>query len=71
MTELERAVRQFTVYRLVLEERAPDYILYLAVPEDVVKDTFEQPLGQLLVKNAYLRVFGFNPDEETITRWIN
>ena len=71
MTELERAVGQFTVYRLVLEERAPDYILYLAVPEDVVKDTFEQPLGQLLVKNAYLRVFGFNPDEETITRWID
>lgn len=46
MTELERAVGQFTVYRLVLEERAPDY-------------------------NAYLRVFGFNPDEETITRWID
>lgn len=71
LAELEKAVGQYTVYRLVLEEREPEYVLYLAVPEDVLKDTFQQPLGRLIVSKAMTRVISFDPDEETISQWIS
>ena len=63
--------RQVTLYRFVLEEREPNYVLYLAVPEDVLKDTFQQPLGRLMVSKAINRLVGFDPVEETITQWIS
>lgn len=71
VAELEKAVGQFTLYRFVLEEREPDYVLFLAVPEDVLKDTFQQPLGRLMVAKVVTRLIGFDPVEETITQWIS
>ena len=38
--------------------------------EDVLQDLFDEPIGQLLVKDQSLHVFGFDPQTEEITRWI-
>lgn len=70
ITELERAVGQFILYQAVLARRQPDYILYLAVPEEVVKDVFQEPLGQLLIENGLARVVGFDPAREEIVQWM-
>src|SRR5262245_42208535 len=48
--DLEKAIGQYVVYRAVLAEREPHRVLYLAVPQDVLRDIFEEPLGQLLLK---------------------
>ncbi len=69
MTDLERAIGQFTVYRAVLAEREPDHILYLAVPEEVYKDIFEEALGRLILEKGALRVIGFDPAHEEIVLW--
>ena len=71
MTELERAIGQFTLYRVVLAQREPEYVLYLAVPDEVLTDVFLDPLGQLLIDNDLARVIGVDLDEERITRWIS
>ncbi len=71
MTELEKAVGQLTIYRLVLAKREPDYVLYLAVPEEIVKDVFEEPIGRLLIENGLARIIGFDPVEEKIVQWIS
>ena len=71
MTELEKALGQLTIYRLVLAEREPDYVLYLAVPEEIVKDVFEEPIGRLLIENGLARIIGFDPVEEKIVQWIS
>jgi len=69
MDDLEKAIGQYVVYRAVLAEREPNRVSYLAVPTDVL-DIFEQPLGELLLKNHLAQVIGFDPQAEVIVRWI-
>jgi len=69
MTDLERALGQFVLYRAVLARREPDRELLLAIPFDVA-EIFKEPLGQLLVESNLVRAVVFDPVEEVITRWI-
>ena len=69
MTDLERAIDQFTLYRAVLAEREPGFVLYLAVPEEVYKDVFEEALGRLLLEKGTARVIGLDPVREEIVQW--
>ena len=71
LTELERAIGQFTLYQAVLAKREPDYVLYLAVPQETLKDVFQEALGLLLIENGLARVIGFDPEREEIVQWIN
>jgi len=68
--DLEKAVGQYIVYRAILAEREPNRVLYLAVPQDVIRDIFEEPLGKLLLKNNLVRAIGFEPQAEVIVTWI-
>jgi hypothetical protein len=70
MRDLETAIGQFVLYRTVLLETEPDRSLYLAVPQDVLKDVFDDPLGRLLLEKQVAQVVGFDPVQEVIIRWI-
>ena len=50
--------------------REPGRELYLAVPEEVVGDLFEEPVGQLLLRNDRVRLLVFDPAREAIVRWL-
>lgn len=69
MTDLERALGQFVLYRAVLARREPDRELLLAIPFDVA-EIFKEPLGQLLIESNLVRAIVFDPVAEVITRWI-
>jgi XisH protein len=68
--DLEKALGQFTLYHDVLAETDPGRVLYLAVPVDVLRDVFQEPLGQLLLKNKRLRLIVFDPVQEVILQWM-
>jgi hypothetical protein len=70
MSDLERAVGQYTVYYDVLAQVEPDRVLYLAVSEEVANGLFEEPLGELLLRNNRVRLVVFNPDAEVLVKWI-
>ena len=70
MEDLEKALGQFILYRTVLAELDPDRVLYRAVPNDVARDLFEEPLGRLLVEHNLAQVIGFDPQEEVLVQWI-
>jgi hypothetical protein len=70
LDDLEKALGQFALYRSVLARREPDRTLFLAVPDHVLRDVFGDPLGQLIVNDYSLRILGFEPQAEVITRWI-
>lgn len=70
MDDLEKAIGQYVVYRAVLAERDPMRAIYLAVPQDVLQDIFEEPLGELLLRNNLVQVMGFDPQEEVIVKWL-
>jgi hypothetical protein len=42
----------------------------IAVPLDVLQDIFEEPLGELLLRNNLVQVMGFDPQEEVIVKWL-
>ena len=70
MSDLEKAIGQYIVYHDVLAEVEPNRELYLAVSEEVATGLFEEPLGELLLKNNRVRLLVFNSNAEVIVKWI-
>jgi predicted NAD/FAD-dependent oxidoreductase len=70
ITELERALGQFMLYRNMLRTTQPDRLLYLAVPEPVMVRLFEDDLGQLLFQHENLRVLSYDPTLEEVLKWL-
>lgn len=68
--DLEQAMGQFVLYHDVLARQQPARVLYLAVPDDVRHDIFQEPLGQLMLENKRLRLLVFDPQQEVILEWI-
>lgn len=68
--DLEKALGQYILYQDILTELEPERELYLAVPNSVVEDLFEETIGKLLLKNRRLKLIAFDPTEEVIKQWI-
>jgi hypothetical protein len=70
MKDLEIALGQFVLYGEVLQEQDPERTLHLALPTDVEREIFDEPIGKLLLKRQRLRVCFFDPELEVILKWI-
>jgi hypothetical protein len=70
VTELERALGQFILYRDILEQTEPERLLFLAITRKIYDDLFQEPIGQLLLTRERLRLLVFNPDPGVILQWI-
>jgi XisH protein len=68
--DLERALGQFGLYRSVLTMNHPGWTLFLAVSADVLRDVFDEPIGRLVIQDHSVKILGFDPVDEVITRWI-
>ena len=68
--DLEQALGQYTLYLDVLAQQEPARILYLAVRQAVFEDLFEEPIGQLLLRNQRLRLVVFDSTREAINQWM-
>lgn len=49
--ELEKALGQFVLYEDILRDIEPDRTLYLAIRQAIYRNVFEEPIGQVLLKN--------------------
>lgn len=70
MKDLEQALGQYIIYDDVLHQVEPERMLYLAIPEEIFADLFEEAIGKLLIENHHLQLIVFNPIQEVIARWI-
>ena len=70
LDDLEKALGQYILYFDVLTELEPERILYLALPIWAYESLFEEPLGQLLLRNDRLRLIVFDPNQEAIEKWL-
>ena len=70
INDLEQAIGQYVLYHDVLAETEPDRMLYLAIPEEIFIDLFEEPVGKLLLKNQRVELIVFDPHAEVIVRWL-
>ncbi len=70
MTELERAVGQYGIYRTFLKRLSPERELFLAVAEDIYQDFFTRPAIQDIIEDHDIRLIIFHPQREEIVQWI-
>jgi hypothetical protein len=69
MTDLERALGQFILYRTIMDKQDPDRLLFLAVPEDAAA-IFDEPIGRLVIEERSVRVIVVDILAQEIKRWI-
>ena len=70
VSELQKALGQYLLYRDILEETEPERLLYLAIRSDTYEEIFSEPLGTLAIKKHNLYFLIFNPKQEAIDQWI-
>jgi hypothetical protein len=59
--DLEQAVGQHAIYRLLLEKQEPERVRCLGVPEDAWNTVFAEPLGQAVCERLFDRIVRFDP----------
>ena len=70
ITELERALGQFTFYRFLLRRDQPERLLYLAISEDAYLALFDIADGRDLMADAQVRLVVVNIEREEVIEWI-
>jgi len=71
ITELEKAVGQYGIYRTFLKRINPERQIYLAIAEDVYQDFFQRPAIQEIIRDQEINLIVFEPNSEEILQWIN
>lgn len=71
VADLQQAVGQYIMYRSVLDGHQPDRNLFLAIPAEAYDGILSEPLGQLMLTRASLRLLVFDPVGRRALRWIS
>ena len=70
MTDLERALGQFTLYRFLIQRKEPERTLFLCVSADTYEAVFNTADARDLVAATMIRLLLFDAEGENIVRWI-
>lgn len=68
--EFHEALGQYLNYEIGIEAKEPDRMLILAVPENVFVTYFGIEAIKIAVAKFDLKIMAFDPNSESITRWI-
>ncbi|MBX7170876.1 MAG: hypothetical protein K1X72_07960 [Pyrinomonadaceae bacterium] len=71
LSELEKALGQFIIYRFAMRKKEPDRQLFLAVEKEIYNEFFLNADVLELVESEDLRILIFDKVKEVIVRWIN
>lgn len=70
IVELEQAIGQYVLYRLLLNRLDPERDVYLAIPESAFQELFTEPIGELVISDLPLQLLVIDVEGEEVTRWI-
>ncbi|MEA5582649.1 XisH family protein [Nodularia harveyana UHCC-0300] len=70
IADLEQAIGQYTLYRLLLNQVDPERDLYLAVSEATYSDIFTEPIGKLVIADLPLKLIVVNLEKKEVSQWI-
>nr|WP_322666604.1 XisH family protein [Dendronalium sp. ChiSLP03b]MDZ8209202.1 XisH family protein [Dendronalium sp. ChiSLP03b] len=69
ISDFHLALGQFLNYRLALQMKEPDRIIYLAVPLDTFNSFFQEIFVQEAIKIYQLKLIIYEPNKEEIVEW--
>jgi hypothetical protein len=67
---LQEALGQYEMYRIVLAASQPDRALYMAVPEHIHESVLSDRFGRFIISELGLRILVFDHEQERIIKWI-
>ena len=70
VTDLEQAIGQYSLYRILLNQIDPERDLYLAISEATYNDIFDEPIGKLAIAEIPLKLVIVNLSTKEITQCI-
>jgi hypothetical protein len=71
ISEFHTALGQYLNYAQALEEREPDYKLYLAIPEETYNQFFQLPFIQKSLARYAVNLVIYDPFQQEIKQWIS
>ncbi len=71
ISEFEKAVGQFIIYRFAMRKKEPERQLFLAVELGIYENFFVNPEVLELIETEDLKIVVFDKLKEVIMRWIN
>lgn len=71
IADLQQALGQFLMYRLILADQQPERGLFLAVPGIVYDGILSEPIGDRVLSGLGVRVIVFDPVQREVIRWIS
>jgi hypothetical protein len=70
IADLEQAIGQYTLYRLLLQQVDPEREVYLAISEAIYSDIFSEPIGTLVVAELPLKLVVVDLEKKEVSQWI-
>jgi hypothetical protein len=70
IAELEQAIGQYVLYKLLLAQVEPERLLYLAVSSQAYEEIFQEPIGQLVLSDLPLNLLIVDTSSREVTQWI-
>ena len=68
--DLEQAIGQYVLYRLLLSKVEPEREIWLAVTDTVYEELFSEPVGELVVSELPMRLIVINSEKAEVRQWI-
>lgn len=70
IVELEQAIGQYVLYRLLLNRIEPERTVYLAIPDKAYRELFTEPIGELVINDLPLRLLVVDIEQAEVKKWI-
>lgn len=70
VAELEQAIGQYVLYKLLLNRVDPAREVYLAVTSIIFDEVFSEPLGELVLNDLPLQLLVIDADVMEVKQWI-
>jgi len=70
IVDLEQAIGQYTLYKILLSKVDPHRIIYLAITEQTYNEIFNEPLGGLVIEELPLNLIIIDVFQLKVKQWI-
>lgn len=70
IADLEQAIGQYSLYRLLLNQIDPGREVYLAIPGRIFDTIFSEPIGELVIRELPLKLIIVDEEKVEISQWI-
>lgn len=71
LDDFENALGQLLIYKVALEQKETDRLLYLALPQTAFDDLFDDSFFVNLLKRYDVRIIVYEKLEKIITQWTS